>query len=125
MSSKGPGLSTVTRIVILAAIYFLSGWLGKEATFITLQKGYQLTGNLDEFHLIWPPAGVALAAILLYGYRYWPGVFLGAVLFSFATGLKNREFTVAIVVGNTIGAITCALLAGTAGAVPKNVQPGA
>ena len=53
---------------------------------------------------------MALAAILLYGYRYWPGVFLGAVLFSFATGLKNREFTVAIVVGNTIGAITCAYL---------------
>jgi PAS domain S-box-containing protein len=33
---------------------------------------------------IWLPAGIAFAAWCLFGYRAWPGVLAGAVLFSFA-----------------------------------------
>jgi CheY-like chemotaxis protein len=29
---------------------------------------------------VWPPSGIALAAVLLLGYRVWPGIVLGAVL---------------------------------------------
>ena len=63
-----PRLSTLTRVVILTAIYFLGGLLGKESSF--------MSGTVA---LVWPPAGIALAAILLFGYRFWPGVALGAV----------------------------------------------
>ena len=38
------------------------------------------------FSLIWPPAGIALAAILLFGYRYWLGVAVGALLFAAMDG---------------------------------------
>ncbi|MBK8288864.1 MAG: MASE1 domain-containing protein [Cellvibrionales bacterium] len=27
--------------------------------------------------IIWPPSGIALAALLLGGKKYWPGVFVG------------------------------------------------
>ncbi|HEY3660592.1 MAG TPA: MASE1 domain-containing protein [Candidatus Udaeobacter sp.] len=27
---------------------------------------------------MWPPAGIALAAMLLLGYRAWPAIFVGA-----------------------------------------------
>ena len=93
------GLTTVTRVVILTAVYFLGGLLGKEASF--------LSGSIA---LVWPPAGIALAAILLFGYRFWPGVALGAVLFSFMNGVPFGFFTLGTAIGNTTGAIVCTFL---------------
>jgi len=29
---------------------------------------------------VWAPTGIALAALLLLGYRFWPGIFVGAFL---------------------------------------------
>src|ERR1017187_7296748 len=92
-------LTTLTRLVILTAVYFLGGLLGKEASF--------LSGSVA---LVWPPAGIALAAILLFGYRFWPGVALGAVLFSFMNGMPLGFFTFGTAIGNTMGAIVCAFL---------------
>jgi PAS domain S-box-containing protein len=94
-----PGLTTVTRVVILIAIYFAGGLLGKQASF--------LSGSVA---LVWPPAGIALAAILLFGYRFWPGVALGAVLFSCVNGVPLGFFTFGTAVGNTVGAVVCVYL---------------
>jgi PAS domain S-box-containing protein len=77
----------------------VGGLLGKEASF--------LGGSVA---LVWPPAGIALAAILLFGYRFWPGVALGAVLFSFTNGMPFGFFTLGTAVGNTVGAIVCTFL---------------
>ncbi len=93
------GLTTFTRVVLLVALYFVGGLVGKETTF--------LSGSVA---LVWPPAGIALAAILLFGYRFWPGVALGAVLFSFMNGMPFGFFTLGTAVGNTIGAVVCAYL---------------
>ena len=98
-SSRSDYLTTFTRMVILTACYFVGGLLGKEASF--------LGGSIA---LVWPPAGIALAAILLFGYRFWPGVALGAVLFSFTNGMPFGFFTLGTAVGNTVGAIVCTFL---------------
>jgi PAS domain S-box-containing protein len=92
-------LNTLTRVVILTALYFLGGLLGKESAF--------LSGSMA---LVWPPSGIALAAILLFGYRFWPGIAIGAVLFSTIDGVPLGFFTLGTAVGNSIGAIVCAYL---------------
>jgi PAS domain S-box-containing protein len=92
-------LTTFTRVVILIALYFVGGLVGKETSF--------LSGSVA---LVWPPAGIALAAILLFGYRFWPGVALGAILFSFMNGMPLGFFTLGTAIGNTMGAIVCAYL---------------
>jgi PAS domain S-box-containing protein len=92
-------LTTFTRVVMLIALYFLGGLVGKTTTF--------LSGSVA---LVWPPAGIALAAILLFGFRFWPGVALGAVLFSFMDGVPFGFFTLGTAIGNTMGAIVCAFL---------------
>jgi PAS domain S-box-containing protein len=92
-------LTTLTRAVVLIALYFVGGLVGKETSF--------LSGSVA---LVWPPAGIALAAILLFGYRFWPGVALGAVLFSFMNGMPFGFFTLGTAIGNTMGAIVCAYL---------------
>jgi integral membrane sensor domain MASE1 len=57
------------RVALLAAAYYLTGRLG-----LTLPAvGASIT-------LVWPPSGIAVAALLRWGPRHWPGVWLGALL---------------------------------------------
>jgi two-component system cell cycle sensor histidine kinase/response regulator CckA len=92
-------LTTPIGALLLALLYVVSGLLGHGSSF---ENG--------EVALIWPPAGIALAAILLFGYRMWWGVALGAWVFTFMRGSPFGFFTVATAVGNTVGAIVCAYL---------------
>jgi CheY-like chemotaxis protein len=85
-------LTTLTRVVILIALYFVGGLVGRETSF--------LSGSVA---LVWPPAGIALAAILLFGYRFWPGVAPGAILFSFMNGMPLGFFTLGTAIGKTTG----------------------
>ena len=96
---KLPGLSLITRVVILIAFYFVGGLVGREASF-----------ESGTVALVWPPSGIALAAILLFGYRFWPGVALGAFLFTFCNGSPVGFFTLGTALGNTVGALVCAFL---------------
>ena len=43
-------------------------------------SGLNLAFASPSVTAIWPPTGIALAAVLLWGYRVWPGVALGALL---------------------------------------------
>ena len=59
---------------------------------------------------LWPPTGLALAIILLRGYRIWPGVFIGSLS---ATVLSAGLLTVqgpALALGTTLGALAGARL---------------
>jgi PAS domain S-box-containing protein len=56
-------------ILVLAAIYWGAAVVG-----------HLLTSSTTQVTAIWPPTGVALTALLLFGRRVWPGVFLGALL---------------------------------------------
>jgi hypothetical protein len=85
--------------MLLAAAYLIGGMLGNASSFM---KG--------EISLVWPPAGIALAAVLLFGYRIWWGVAVGALVFTFTRGSPFGFFTVATAIGNTVGAVLCAYL---------------
>ncbi|HEY4497050.1 MAG TPA: MASE1 domain-containing protein, partial [Candidatus Paceibacterota bacterium] len=54
--------------------------------------------------LIWPPTGIALAAVFLLGYKMWPGIFLGAALINFHTGAPLLV-ALGIGLGNTLEAL--------------------
>ncbi|HJP86571.1 MAG TPA: MASE1 domain-containing protein [Gemmatimonadaceae bacterium] len=54
--------------------------------------------------LVWPPTGLALAAVLIFGWRVWPGIFVGALVANLVTGAA--AFTAAgIATGNTLEAL--------------------
>ena len=55
------------KIALLAALYFV---LAKLSLSLAIPPGYATA--------VWPPAGLALAAVLLEGNRAWPGIWLGA-----------------------------------------------
>ena len=80
----------VLTSALLAALYFVAGKLGLTLAFVNASAT-----------AVWPPAGIALAALLVLGYRVWPGVLLGAFLVNLTTtgGIPS---SVGIAVGNTI-----------------------
>jgi integral membrane sensor domain MASE1 len=110
-------LSTPTRLLLLAVMFYLAGLAGNAAKFVQQARAAALLPHdtiaslfvHNEATLVWPPAGIALGALLLFGYRYWPGVALGSLLFSVMTG-QSRIAMVCTVVGNTVGAVLCAHL---------------
>jgi integral membrane sensor domain MASE1 len=88
-----PRWQTVGSILALTAVYFCAGKLGLSLAFVHASAS-----------AVWPPSGVALAALLLWGYRLWPGIFLGAFLVNITTA-GSMATTLGIASGNTLEAL--------------------
>jgi two-component sensor histidine kinase len=58
---------------------------------------------------IWPPTGLALAAVLLLGYRIWPAIFLAAFIANMTTA-GSTYTSLAIASGNTLESLVGACL---------------
>ncbi len=59
--------------------------------------------------LVWPPTGIALGALAILGYRFWPGIALGAFLANAASPVPLPT-AAAIAVGNTLEGLVAAFL---------------
>ncbi|MFD6069682.1 MASE1 domain-containing protein [Amycolatopsis lurida] len=70
--------------------------------FVAGQIGIQWAIVREQISPLWPAAGVALAVPMLLGPRFWPGIFLGALLTNIALG-PSLGTVLAISAGNTIG----------------------
>jgi signal transduction histidine kinase/ActR/RegA family two-component response regulator len=89
---------TLPAIGILTVVYFATGKLALKLAFLNASTSP-----------VWPPAGIALAALLVFGYRTWPGIFLGAFLVNL-TITHNVATSLCIATGNTLEAVCCAWL---------------
>src|SRR5881394_2947715 len=88
----------VAQILALAGLYYYCGKFGLSLAFVNASAS-----------AIWPPTGLALAVLLLRGYRLWPGVFLGAFLVNIVTQ-GGVAITLGIATGNTLEALLAAWL---------------
>jgi PAS domain S-box-containing protein len=84
--------------VLLAAVYFGAAKLGLALAFVNASAS-----------AVWPPTGIALAAVLLIGPRAWPGIMLGAFLANLTTA-GSVATSIAIAVGNTLESLVGAYL---------------
>jgi diguanylate cyclase (GGDEF)-like protein len=85
-------------IGLLAGVYFLAGKIGLTLAFIH-----------PSSTAVWPPTGIALAALLILGRRVWPGIFLGAFLVNLTT-VGTIPTSIGIATGNTLEALIGASL---------------
>ena len=90
--------SGLPLVGIVTVSYFIAGKLG-----LTLAS---LNASASP---VWPPAGIALAALLLLGYRVWPAILVGAFLVNVTTA-GNLATSFAIAAGNTLEAVAGAWL---------------
>jgi PAS domain S-box-containing protein len=79
------------------------------AVFLAGQLGLRITDLHPPVSPVWPPAGVAIAALILLGYRIWPALLIAAFLIceSASTPLKA---SIAISIGETVSVLTGAYL---------------
>ena len=90
--------SRLLLVSIVTLIYFVVG-----------KFGLMLASLHASASPIFPSAGLALAAILVLGYRVWPGIFVGAFLVNI-TNAGDVATSVAIATGNTLEALAGAWL---------------
>jgi PAS domain S-box-containing protein len=89
----------IASIAILAACYFLAA---KATLIFAIPPGYATA--------VWPPSGIALAALLLWGMKLWPGVWLGAAFVNYTVN-GSISLAASFATGNTLEGICAAWLA--------------
>src|SRR5262252_7724964 len=85
-------------VLALAGVYFGAAKLGLTLAFVA-----------EQVTVVWPPTGIALAAILLFGYRIWPAIALGAFIANITTNAPIVT-SLGIATGNTLEAVAGAYL---------------
>jgi len=87
------------RIGLLACAYFAAARIGL---------------SFADYHesatLVWGASGLSLAALILFGLRLWPGVFVGAAAVNFLITDIEGGAAVLVGVGNTLEAVIGAAL---------------
>ncbi|MDO8452599.1 MAG: MASE1 domain-containing protein, partial [bacterium] len=86
------------KSVLLFAVYFAAA-----------KVGLSLDAVSGFAALIWAPTGIALAALLILGIKYWPAIFLAAYFVNFSTGAPLLV-AAGMGVGNTLEAVVAAYL---------------
>jgi PAS domain S-box-containing protein len=86
--------TTVGLCLIVAVVYFVGA-----------EVGLSLASLHQNVTPVWPPTGIAIASVLIFGPRVLPGIFIGALAANLATSLPI-PFTVGIATGNTLEALT-------------------
>ncbi|MFD0337752.1 MASE1 domain-containing protein [Streptomyces sp. NPDC127117] len=89
---------TVLTVLAVAAFYYTTARLG------LLQQ--LVRGQVTP---LWPPTGIAVAALLVFGMRIWPGIALGALAANIAIGPSVLPVLL-IAAGNTLAPVCSYLL---------------
>ena len=59
----------LAEILVLAVVYHLAARVGLKMAYVQ--------ANTSP---VWPPTGICLAALLIFGYLLWPGISLGVLV---------------------------------------------
>ena len=96
MGKKSGDLAT---ILVLALTYFVAAKLGLKFASVN-----------PSATAVWVPSGISLTAFLIFGYRVWPAILLGA-FFANLTTAGSVPTSTAISIGNTLeGVVGCYLV---------------
>src|ERR1043166_1248939 len=91
-------LRRAAPLFALAATYYLGAKLGLRFAYIN-----------SSVTTIWPPAGIALAGFVLFGYRVWPAIFAAAFFANVSTTGAILP-SLGIALGNTAEGLLAAYL---------------
>ena len=98
LSVQSRRLRFLAQVALLAVVYLSAARFGLLLSFM-----------LGHNTLVWPPTGIALAALLLCGSQLWPGIALGAFLASISTGVPPAV-ACGVSAGNTVEALCAVFL---------------
>src|SRR5580692_9947594 len=88
--TRSDAMKNVATVAGLAVVYFVAGTLGLRLAYVHASAT-----------AVWPCTGIAVAALLVFGYRVWPGILIGAFLVNLTTA-GTVATSIAIAAGNTL-----------------------
>ena len=88
---RWPSLRYVAGVVLLAAAYYGAAKVGQTLRY---------TASVSA---IWPPAGLGIAALYLWGLRWWPGVLIGETVVNAELLLDDGTFPIGSLLGQQAG----------------------
>jgi len=86
-------LPSIVLSLLVAVVYFVGAELG-----------LSLASLHTNVTAVWPPTGIAIASLLIFGRRVWPGIFVGALAANLMTAIPVLS-SFGIATGNTFEAI--------------------
>jgi two-component system CheB/CheR fusion protein len=86
-------------LVLATAVVYLAG----------AKMGLKLAFVAEQITVVWPATGIALSAVLIFGYRIWPAIALGAFVANITTDTPAIT-ALGIATGNTLEALLGAYL---------------
>ena len=89
-----PRARYITGILALALAYYGAAKAGQALSY---------TGSVSA---IWPPAGLGIAVLYLWGLRWWPGVFLGDLVVNLELLQGHDALPLSSLVGQQFGNMT-------------------
>jgi diguanylate cyclase (GGDEF)-like protein/PAS domain S-box-containing protein len=100
LTTKDPGYQGrpgfVAMLASVALAYFFMGKLGLALPYLD-----------SHITLIWLPSGIAVAALMRWGYICWPGIFIGALVTNYSID-ANPLLDICISLGNTLAPLLVA-----------------
>src|SRR5688572_17362454 len=88
----------IAVVLLLAIVYFAAAKLG-----------LSLAAVHSNVTPVCPPTGIAIASLLIFGRRVWPGIFVGAIAVNLLTDIPVGS-AVGIAIGNTLEAVAAVWL---------------
>ena len=71
---------------------------------VAAKLGFTLAFTTKQVTAVWPPTGIAVGALLIWGYRAWPGIWIGAFVSNAFSG-EPLWTAAAIATGNTLAPV--------------------
>jgi diguanylate cyclase (GGDEF)-like protein len=96
--TRSDTLKNVATVAGLAVVYFVAGKLGLQLAYVNASAT-----------AVWPCTGIAIAALLVFGYRVWPGIWIGAFLVNLTTA-GTVGTSIALAAGNTLEGLAACFL---------------
>jgi len=102
--------SIAARTRIRRGASYVAGLIGIGLAYFVLAKlGLALSLIHPSASTVWPPTGFAIAALVVWGYRTWPAIFLAAMIAN-ATAAGSLGTAISIATGNSLEALVGAVL---------------
>jgi signal transduction histidine kinase len=91
LTLRWPSPRYIVGVVVLAGAYFGAAKLGQTLRY---------TASVSA---IWPPAGLGIAALYLWGLRWWPGIFLGELVVNGQLLIEHPALPIGSLAGQQAG----------------------
>jgi signal transduction histidine kinase len=98
-----PTLDRAAAITRSVSLRYLAGVLALAAAYYGAAKLGQTLRYTASVSAIWPPVGLGIAALYLWGLRWWPGIFLGEVLVNGELLVDNAALPFGSLIGQQAG----------------------